>query len=76
MKYAHGVEIKNISKIWRDEVCSITRTKKTRREQIKRKLEPILQKHLDIFEEAKAESSNRKNIIKVRDFITTNMNLL
>ena len=55
MKYAHGVEIRNVKKVWRDEICKFTRLKKETitRKEIEEKVGPIIQKHLDVFEEAK-----------------------
>jgi hypothetical protein len=71
MKYAHGIEIKHIKKIWKEDICKITRLnkKKMPRKRIQEVLEPILQKHLDVFEKAKKEIHNNRQVnTEIEDF--------
>ena len=54
MKYAHREEIKPVLKLWREEISPIIEEmKKQPRGKIKQKIEPIIEKHLKIFEEIK-----------------------
>jgi hypothetical protein len=71
MKYAHGIEIKHVKKIWKEDICKITRLnkKKMPRKRIQEVLEPILQKHLDVFEKAKKEIHNNRQVnTEIEDF--------
>ncbi len=62
MKYAHGIEIRNVRKVWREEICKITRLSREEisRERIQEMLSPILEEHLDKFEKAKTEIHNNR----------------
>ena len=57
IKYAHGIEVRNVKRIWREEICKFTRLKKETitREEIEKKVGPIIQQHLDIFEKARTK---------------------
>jgi hypothetical protein len=71
MKYAHGVEVRNVKKVWRDEICKFTRLKKDTitRKEIEEKVGPIIQKHLDISEKAKAKICfDTQKMAKIEDF--------
>ena len=71
MKYAHGVEVRNVKKVWRDEICKFTRLKKETitRKEIEEKVGPIIQKHLDISEKAKAKICfDTQKMAKIENF--------
>ena len=56
MKYAHRIEITSVYKIWKNEICPITDSeRKISREGIKKRLETIIQRRIEIFEEVKAK---------------------
>ena len=51
MKVAHGIELKDVKEIWKDEICKLTRQdkEKVKRKEIEEELTPLLQRHLDAF---------------------------
>ena len=61
MKYAHGIPVIHINKIWEEEILPITENSSFHRNKITKLLEPAIQKHLDYYQEAiKFSSSNGK----------------
>ena len=52
MKYAHGVPILNINRIWKEEILPITEDISLNRNKINIMIDPVIQKHLDFFKEA------------------------
>ena len=51
MKTVHGIELKDVQDIWKEDICEVTKLdkKKITRNRIRKKISPILQTHLDLF---------------------------
>ena len=52
MKTSHGIELKDVQDIWKEDICEVTKLDKTKitRNRIRKKITPILQTHLDLLE--------------------------
>ena len=59
MKSVHGIELKDVQDIWKDDICVVTQLdkKKITREHIIEKLSPLIQTHLDFFNKEKDRMS-------------------
>jgi len=51
MKYAHGIPIVHINRIWKDEILPITEDISSNKNEITKLLQPVIQKHLDHCQE-------------------------
>ena len=59
MKSVHGIELKDVQDIWKDDICVVTQLdkKKITRKHIIEKLSPLIQTHLDFFNKEKDRMS-------------------
>jgi len=75
MKYAHGVPILHINRIWKDEILPITEDISLNRSKINKLLEPMIQKHLNYLQEATNYLiiSSKKLQIPVEEFRGTTL---
>jgi len=71
MKYAHGVKIKPIFHVWKEEICSMTNGKKKfPRIAITKQLIPVIGDHMNLFEEGKRKTlKGEMQMIKIEEFI-------
>ena len=75
LKYAHGIELKPLNKIWKEDICSITNKKKKKpRREIIKKMNIIIEKYLKMFETGMAKIiSNERTKINYKEFKEQNV---